>query len=178
MGLTGGKVVVTPLEQNLKLTSVNYDKAMQVIVFDSYETRYSFAVQHLSEFMQRPKRSHYEAALRIVEVCFFPTNGSLRLVAYCDSDWASCPMSRKSVTGFCVKMGDPIPYQDRQLRQGYRSMTLTVSEIVWLSGLLDEIGFKSKESAILFCDNKAAIQIANNHFFHERTKHIEIDCHF
>ena len=56
-------------------------------------------------------------------------------------------------------------------------MSTACSEIVWLRGLLEELGFHQTTSTPLHTDNTSAIQIATNPFFHERTKHIEVDCH-
>lgn len=60
----------------------------------------------------------------------------------------------------------------------FRSMASCVAEATWLIGLFRELGIEVQQPVNLFCDSKVAIQIAANPIFHERTKHIDIDCHF
>ncbi|KAH0762517.1 hypothetical protein KY290_018590 [Solanum tuberosum] len=60
----------------------------------------------------------------------------------------------------------------------YRSMRRVVSEITWLTRLLTDLGATPSVPIPLHSDSLAAIHIARNLIFHERTKHVEIDCHF
>ncbi|KAL5717161.1 hypothetical protein ACHQM5_010224 [Ranunculus cassubicifolius] len=57
-------------------------------------------------------------------------------------------------------------------------MATLTAELQWLKYLLHDLGISSTSPISLYCDNQAALHIANNPVFHERTKHIEIDCHF
>jgi len=213
-GLTGAKPASTPLESNLRLTSVEHDLATgytgDVVLHDitSYQrlvgkllyatiTRpdISYAVQTLSQFMQSPKKSHLEAATRVVRYLkgtdgqgiwlhSEPTN---ILTCWCDSDWAACPNTRRSITGYVIKFGDSLVSWKSKKQQTvsrssaeaeYRSMASAVSEITWLLGLFNELGVSIQLPITVFSDSKSAIQLAANPVFHERTKHIEIDCHF
>lgn len=57
-------------------------------------------------------------------------------------------------------------------------MRRVCAELAWLSRLLEEMRVSNITPISLKCDNQAAIYIAKNPVYHERTKHIEIDCHF
>ena len=117
---------------------------------------------------------------------FFPSGSSLHLVAYSDADWAGCPDTRRSTTGWCVYLGDALiswkcKKQERVSKSSteaeYRAMSSLCSELTWLRGLLSELGFTQPGPTPLHADNISAIQIVANLVFHERTKHIEVDCH-
>ena len=60
----------------------------------------------------------------------------------------------------------------------YRAMTSTTSELIWLKQLLRDMKIIPDGPMQMYCDNQAARHIASNPVFHERTKHIEVDCHF
>lgn len=57
-------------------------------------------------------------------------------------------------------------------------MEQAVSEILWLRSLLTSLQVTLDSPTTLHCDNQAAIHLAVNPVYHERTKHIEVDCHF
>lgn len=50
-------------------------------------------------------------------------------------------------------------------------------ELQWISYILHDLNVPVFLPISLWCDNQAAIYIASNPVFHERTKHLDIDCH-
>ncbi|XP_058756065.1 uncharacterized mitochondrial protein AtMg00810-like [Vicia villosa] len=76
----------------------------------------SFAIQNLSQFMSQPRVPHIQAATRVLRylkavpaTCiFYSSSSALKLVGFADSDWARCPDTRKSITGYCVMLGSSL----------------------------------------------------------------------
>ena len=57
-------------------------------------------------------------------------------------------------------------------------MASTASELIWLKQLLKDMRINVDQPMKMYCDKNSARHIAQNPVFHERTKHIEVDCHF
>ncbi|GAA0144152.1 hypothetical protein LIER_04669 [Lithospermum erythrorhizon] len=85
---------------------------------------------------------------------FYSAHTDFQLTAYCDSDWAKSSAKAE-----------------------YWSAANTVCELKWLSYLLQDFQVSFTLPIPLHCDNKSTITMIENPVFHERTKHIEIDCH-
>jgi hypothetical protein len=109
------------------------------------------------------------------------------LVGYVDSDWASDPIDRKSVTGYVFLLyGSAISWASKKqpmvalssTKGEYMASTHSTHEAVWLRQLLSDIGYDIPSLTNLHIDNQSAIAIARNLMFHARSKHIEVRHHF
>lgn len=60
----------------------------------------------------------------------------------------------------------------------YRALTSTMNELICLTQFLNDLNSLGQPSILLFCDNQVTVHITTNLIFWERTKLIEIDCHF
>ena len=94
-------------------------------------------------------------------------------------------MTRHSTTGFCIKLGTSLISLKKKKQSSvsrssveaeYQVMASTSCEITWLYSLLHDLHIQNFRPATLYCDNKATMHIAANPVFHERTRHIELDC--
>ena len=204
VGMLGCRAASTPIDQNHKVTAqsgepVDKERYQRLVGRLLYlcHTRpdISFAVSVVSRYMHEPRSDHLEAVNRILRYLkgtpgrglLFESNKHLVIDGYCDADWASCLDDRRSTSGFCVFVGGNL-VSWRSKKQAvvsrstaeaeYRAMAQGLSEMLWTRNLLKELKILKTSCVNVWCDNKSAINIANNPVQHDRTKHVEIDRFF
>ena len=154
----------------------------------------SYCVHVLSQVMHQPREEHWNAAMRVIRYLkgspgqgiMLRADSDLQIRAFCDSDWCGCPLTRRSLSAYVVLLGnssvvwrtkkqDTVSHSSAESE--YRAMSDALKELKWLKRLLADLGVKHDSPMDLYCDSKSAIYIAANPVFHERTKHVEKDCH-
>ncbi|XP_057723476.1 uncharacterized mitochondrial protein AtMg00810-like [Arachis stenosperma] len=192
----------TPLEPNVRFIPMDvtvldnptlYRQLVGGLIYLTF-TRpdIAYPVYVLSQFLSTPRTTHYATVLRYIKDTlfyglYFSAHSSLSLQAYSDIDWTGDPTDRRSTTGYCLFLGDALIswHAKKQMftarsstKVEYRALADTTTEVVSICWLLKNLGAPQLSATDIFCDNRSSIQIVHNNVFHERTKHIEIDCHF
>lgn len=111
----------------------------------------------------------------------FTVDNSLHLKGFSHSDWATCIDTRWSVIGFYVFLGDSLISWKSKKRH-------TISWTFWVKSIVPWLLLVVKLFEWFSCLSQSACyailwwrwwpSYSLYSVFHERTKHIEIDCHF
>jgi hypothetical protein len=99
------------------------------------------------------------------------------LTAYSDADWAGCPDSRRSTSGYCIFLGDNLVSWSSK-RQTTVSCSSAEAEYHAIAHVVAELHAPIASATVVYCDNVSAVYMTANPVHHRRTKHIEIDIHF
>jgi hypothetical protein len=161
----------------------------------------AFAVAVLSRALATPRQCHMTAARRILRYLAHTYHYALifqqhisdatkefhqhPIIAYTDASYAN-NNDRKSTTGNIVKLfGNTICWQSKKqacvslssTEAEYYALSRTVMEVIWFQRWMSEV-LDNHTSALVLCDNKAAIALTQHDAIHQRSKHIDISYHF
>ncbi|GJR35128.1 ribonuclease H-like domain-containing protein [Tanacetum coccineum] len=155
----------------------------------------SYVVQQVCLYMHDPREPHFASLKRILRYVRGTVDFGLQLyvssttslVGYTDADWAGCPSTRRSTSGYWIFLGDNFSSWSSKRQHTlshssaeaeYRGVANVVAKTAWLRNLLRELHYPLSTATIVYCDNVSAVYLSANHVQHQRMKHIEIDIHF
>ena len=159
----------------------------------------SFAVSELSRFVADPGDIHMKAAKRVLRYLKGTRDLGLRftrperdklnqLWGYVDSDWAGCPDSRKSTTGYVLLFnGAVISWKSKRqnvvalssAEAEFMAASSLVQEVIYIRRLLDRLGFPQNDPTPIGEDNRTCIAWGEGAVGgSDRAKHIDLRRHF
>jgi hypothetical protein len=209
--MTNCRGVVTPLESNVKysknqeattedevkkMESVPYKEAIGSLMYLMVCTRPDLAasIQVFAKYMQNPGEEHWQGVKRVFrylkttqDKCLrYEIQGGVKLIGYCDSDYAGDLDTMRSTSGYVFLLGGgAVSWSSK--RQGMVTLSSTEAEYVaathaskealWLKRFLVELGW-TQDAVRVYCDNQSALRLMRNPQYHARTKHISVQFHF
>ncbi len=171
------------------MRNIPYREAVGSLLYISIATRpdISYAVGVLSRFSSNPGMAHWNAVKHLMrylqgtkdfKLTYAPDGPSDRFTTYSDADFAGEPDSKRSTSGYVIKMGTGAVSWASRLQSiqtlstteaEYVSAVAAAQEALWMKNLFFEMGFPI-DSIPLCMDNQSAIQVAKNPEHHGRMK--------
>eukprot|EP00253_Pinus_taeda_P024424 PITA_24424 len=154
-----------------------------------------YAVNTLSQFMVEPKRVHWATTKyvlryiqgRIEHGLLYSQGNDIRLSGFTDADWVGSSVDRKSTIGYCFNIGSGMTSWCSRKQKSmalssveaeYMAVSTSSCEAIWLRKLLVNLFRSRMDATRILCDNQSCIKLSENPIFHDRSKHIDIRCHF
>ncbi|MBW0468062.1 hypothetical protein O181_007777 [Austropuccinia psidii MF-1] len=177
----------TPLKPHLQLlpassdeikeftdTGINYCSAVGSLNYISSNTRpdITFAVSHLSQFLENPRILHWKACLQVLQYLFHTRHLSL-----------STSTTKKITRSSAMPMptGETTLLTADQFQEAkYKALSDVTKETMWLSNFCKEINLPLVDKPAILNDNKRAIDLALRKANHNsfKTKHMDIKLHY
>ena len=184
-------------EEKSELAKLPYRSLVGGLIYLAIGTRadIAYAVQQLSQFLNCYSFVHWNAAIhvlrylkgtRIFRLVLGGTN-NVQLLGFSDSNWANCPDSRRSISGYTFSLGSGVTSWSARKQKmvaassceaEYMAAFEATKEALWLRQLLNGIGISPPTATPIMCDNNAARAISEDPLLHARVKHMDIKYHF
>jgi hypothetical protein len=119
-GLLGAKHATTPLDPSIKLHNDDVSGYRRLIGKLLYLTNtrpdIAYATQQLSQFLQKPTTTHFNAAYKVVRYLkhspgrglLLPRSSDFQILGFSYADWADCLDTRRSTFGYCFFLGSSL----------------------------------------------------------------------
>ena len=203
--------VSTPCDPNTKLHKAD---PVEYSASDKYRTTYlsmfgslnylptisrpdlAYAVSLTGRFNANPSQDHMDAVVRVYKYLVktlnagiaYKNTGNAIVQGFVDSDYAGCPDTRRSTTGWVFTLaGGPVSWSskrqatvaDSTCEAEYIAAGEAAKEAIWIKGFVNDLKLLPNLGTVkLHVDNTSAIKLAKNPGMHSRTKHIDIKHHF
>ena len=183
-------------EEQLYLDNFPYRSLIGATLYLSMNTRpdISYAVGVLARYASKPTMAACGQLVHLMQyirgtvdkgITFSGSTADMHV--FTDADWAGDLLTRRSTTGYVVFFAyGPIAWQSKlqttvatsSMQAEYQAMYAGMQEVVWLRGVMAELGLSFCEPTPFFVDSKSAKDLAENPVYHKRSKHIEIKYHW
>ena len=196
-GMSERKPVATPLcrdiysEDTSEEAQVPFREAVGSLQWLVKSTRpdLAFAVSFLSRHLERPTKKIWSLLQRTLRYLRgtsrygirYEKDGDENYYYFSDSDYASCPLSRRSVSGTMVVANQGPIFWSAVLQKSavlssceaeLFSATHAAQSIMYIHRLTSELGYNKLPTLLI--DNQATIALLESNGFHKRSKHVSV----